>query len=277
VSAVELHASSGVTPRQLRSAFLSAEWIKLRTLRSTTITLFAAVLAAVGIGALACQHLAAQLSGLPTAGQRAGYLHGIDLASHSLLGNAIAQLAIGTLGVLVVTGEFGTGMIRASLAAMPQRQGWIAAKLAVFGAVALVMGQLLTFASFGIGQAILSGQHVGLSLGDPGALRSVVATGLYVALIGLMGAAFGLIIRHTAGALTTLLGVLFILPALIGILPTSWQPHVSQFLPETIGEQSASASRLSEHLAPWIGIAMMVGYVAVLLAIGCTLLQRRDA
>lgn len=278
MSAVDLPASSGVTPRQLRSAFLTAEWIKLRTLRSTTITLFAAVLAAVGIGALACQRLAAQLNGLPSAGrQRADLLHGMDLASHSLLGNAIAQLAIGTLGVLVVTGEFGTGMIRASLAAMPQRQGWIAAKLAVFGAVALVMGQLLTFASFGVGQAILSGQHVGLSLGDPGALRSVVATGLYVALIGLMGAAFGLIIRHTAGALTTLLGVLFILPALIGILPASWQPHVLQFLPETIGEQSASASRLSEHLAPWIGISMMVGYVAVLLAIGCTLLQRRDA
>ena len=212
-----------------------------------------------------------------TPAERGDYLQGIDITSQSLLGNAIAQLAVGALGVLIVTGEFGTGMVRASLSAMPQRQRWILAKLAVFAAVAVVVGQVLTFSSFGIGQAILATQHSGLSLSDPGTLRSVVATGLYVALVGLMGAAFGLIIRHTAGALTTLLGVLFVLPGLLGILPASWQPNVSRFLPENIGEQSATATRLSEHFAPWAGIVLMVGYVAVLVTIGCVLLERRDA
>lgn len=276
MSAATVAAPTRVTDRQLHAAFIRAEWIKLKTLRSTTVTLVIAALAAVGIGALSCQHLAAHLAGI-AASERHNYLLGDDLTSDSLVGNAIAQLAIGALGVLIVTGEFGTGMVRASLGAMPQRQRWILAKLAVFAAVAVVVGQILTFSSFGIGQAILATQHSGLSLADPGTLRSVVATGLYVALVGLMGAAFGLVIRHTAGALTTLLGVLFVLPGLLGILPTSWQPHVSRFLPENIGEQAATATRLSEHLAPWAGIALMVGYVAVLVAIGCALLERRDA
>jgi ABC-2 type transport system permease protein len=261
--------------RNLAAAFVSAEWIKLRTLRSTTITLSVAAIVSIGIAILSSQRFAHRLSELHGI-DRIRFLGGFDPASQSLIGNAFAQLAIAALGVLVVTSEYSTGMIRASLAAMPQRQRWIAAKLAVFAAVVLVIGQALTFASFGAGQALLSGQHVGWSLSHPGALRCVVATGLYLALVGLMAAAIGLVIRHTAGAITTFLGVLFVLPALSNVLPESVRSQVTRFFPETIGEQAATGYQMTGHFSPWVGIALMAGYVVILIATGCVLLQRRD-
>jgi ABC-2 type transport system permease protein len=264
------------TPRLLRS-FLLAEWIKLRSVRSTVITLAVAAASAIGIGAFACAQYAHRYAAIVAHAGHGTVLIKTDATGQSLLGNALAQLAIGTLGVLIVTSEFGTGMIRASLAAMPQRGRWFAAKLSVFGLVALVVGQALTFASFGIGQAILARQHIGVSLGDPGALRSVVATGLYVALIGLLGATIGLIVRHTAGALTSLLGMLFVLPVLFGALPLHLQNQAERFLPENIGEQAATAYQLGDRFPPWGGIGLMVGYAVVLAAIGLLLLHRRDA
>jgi hypothetical protein len=272
---IALDATPAVTDRQLLASFARAEWIKLRTVRSTTYSLVVAAVISLGVSALACQRLVAELGGAG-AQQRFDLLHGEDFASRALIGNAIAQLAIGALGVLVVTSEFGTGMVRASLCAMPQRVRWIAAKLAVFGVVALVVGQVLTLSSFSLGQAILSIQHVGLSLSDPGALRAVIATGLYLALIGLAGAAFGLIVRHTAGALVSLIGMLFILPAVTNAFSEPLQGQIMRFLPENIGEQSATITRLPDHFAPWAGIGLMAAYVAVLLTIGCVLLQRRD-
>lgn len=256
-------------------SFVNAEWIKLRTVRSTTYTLVVAAIFAIGIGAFSCQRLAAELTG-GNYGPK-GDPSGFDGVSRSLIGGIGAQLALAALGVLVVTSEFGTGMIRASLAAMPQRKLWIAAKLAVFGGVALLVGQLLTFTSFGIGQAILSVQHGGASLGDPNVLRSVVLTGLYISLVGLLGAAFGLIIRHTAGAVSSVLGVIFVLPVIAGAFPVNLQHDVVRFFPETIGEQSATPYQLAHHFPAWGGIGLMVGYVVALVGVGVWLLQRRDA
>jgi ABC-2 type transport system permease protein len=277
MSAVQIVDAPPISTRQLWSSFIAAEWIKLRTVRSTVITLVVALVLAVGFGALACERLAQHLSEFSSPFQRADYMRGLDPTSQSLIGNAIAQLAIGALGVLVVTSEFGSGMIRASIIAMPQRQRWIGAKLAVFTGVALVVGQLLTFTSFWVGQAMLSSQHAGVSLGHPGVLKSVVATGLYVALVGLLGATLGLIIKHTAGALTTLLGAIFVLPAITSAFPEPLQGHVARFLPESIGERAATVGQLSERFSTWEGIALMAGYALILFVVGSVLLQRRDA
>lgn len=262
--------------RPVFRSFLTAEWIKLRTVRSTTYTLIAAAIVSVGIGALACQRLAAELSGGTAPLDPNGQVGGLDNISRSLVGGIGAQLAIGALGVLVVTSEFGTGMIRATLAAMPQRL-WVAAKFGVFAAVAFLVGQLLTFTSFGVGQAILAPQHGGASLGDPGALRCVVATGIYITLVGLLGAAFGLIIRHTAGALSSLLGAIFVLPAISNAFPVHLQDTLTKYFPEMIGEQATRPGQLAHHFSAWGGIGLMVGYVALLTALGCWLLERRDA
>jgi hypothetical protein len=258
-------------------SFVNAEWIKLRTVRSTSYTLITAAVVAIGIGALACQRLAAELAGNTAPLAPDGKIGGLDGVSRSLIGGIGAQLALAALGVLVVTSEFGTGMIRASLAAMPQRRLWIAAKLAVFAGVALAVGQLLTFSAFGLGQAILSTQHGGASLADHNVLRSVVATGLYISLVGLLGASFGLLIRHTAGAVSSILGAIFVLPVIVQAFPVHWQDAVGRFLPETIGEQSATPHPLDHHFHTWGGIGLMLGYVAVVTAIGVWLLQRRDA
>ncbi|HVY10416.1 MAG TPA: hypothetical protein VHB18_09750 [Mycobacteriales bacterium] len=257
--------------------YVNAEWIKLRTVRSTMYTIVIATVVTIGISAFACQRLAAELSGGRAPLTPEGKVGGIDGISRSLIGGAAAQLAIAALGVLVVTSEFATGMIRASLAAMPQRKLWITAKLLVFGVVVLVLGQLLTFSSFGVGQAILATQHGGASLGDPHALSTVIATGLYLTLIGLLGAAFGLIIRHTAGALCSVLGAVFVLPVIGGALPVHTQHFVLRFLPNLIGEQAATAHQLDFHFATWAGIVLMAGYVAGFIALGTWLLQRRDA
>jgi ABC-type transport system involved in multi-copper enzyme maturation permease subunit len=277
MSTVAVAAPLPVTQRALFSSFLAAEWIKLRTVRSTLITLAVAVVLSVGLGVLACQRFAAHLSGLSDPGQHAQFLVNFDATSQSLIGNAFAQLAIGSLGVIVVTSEFGTGMIRASLAAMPQRGRWISAKFLVFSMVAIVIGQILTFSSFGIGQAVLASQHIGVSLSAPGVLRSVVVTGLYVALVGVLGAALGLLIKHTAGALSTLLGILLVLPVLLGVLPVHAAESVRRFLPESIGEQASTVSQISDRLTPWTGIGVMVGYAVVLFVLGLLLLRRRDA
>lgn len=258
-------------------SFATAEWIKLRTVRSTFYTLAVAAVVAIGISAFACQRLAAELSGGSAPLTPDGKVGGLDGVSRSLVGGAAAQLAIAALGVLVVTSEFGTGMIRASLAAMPQRKLWIAAKLTVFGAVAIVVGQVLTFTSFAVGQAILATQHGGASLGDPHVLGSVVGTGLYISLVGLLGAAFGLLIRHTAGAVSSILGALFVLPVIAGAFPVHFQNAVTRYFPNTIGEQAATPHQLADHFPAWGGIALMLGYVAAFTAIGIWMLQRRDA
>jgi ABC-2 type transport system permease protein len=258
-------------------AWVTAEWLKLRTVRSTTITLAIAFVVAIGFGALACDRYAVHLAELAGTAKRAEFVTGFDATSQSLVGNAIAQLAIGVLGVLVVTSEFATGMVRASLAAMPLRRGWIAAKLAVFTAVALVVGQLLTFTSFFVGQAILGTQHVGVSIADTSALGSVVATGLYLTLIGMLGVGLGLVIRHTAGALSTLLALLFMLPVLAAPLPQPLQWHITRFFPEIIGEQASTATPLAEHFPIWGGIGLIVAYVAATVGLGAALLSRRDA
>lgn len=269
----------GIEPSPARAfrSFVIAEWIKLRTVRSTLYTLVVAAIVAVGIGAFACQRLAAELSGNTAPISPDGSVGGIDGISRSLIGGIAAQLAIGALGVLVVSSEFGTGMVRASLAAMPQRRRWVAAKLLVFAAVSLLVGQALTFASFAIGQAILASEHGGASLSNPAALRSVVATGIYISLVGLLGAAFGLIVRHTAGALSSLLGVLFVLPVIVTALPAHLQNTVIRYLPETVGEQAATPHQLANHFPTWGGIALMAGYAAALIAIGTALVARRDA
>jgi len=160
---------------------------------------------------------------------------------------------------------------------MPNRRGWLAAKLAVFAAVALVAGQVMTFGAFTIGQAMYSSQHLGMSLSDPGAMKVVVTTGLYISLVGMLGAGLGFIIRHTTGAITALIALTLVVPQLAGALPTSWQDKVLPFLPESTGERAASVRHLEHHLSTWTGIGMMCVYAVVAIGVAAFLLDRRDA
>src|SRR5262249_3875300 len=148
------------------------------------------------------------------AAQRASF----DPVSVSLTGTTFAVIAFGVLGILMTSGEYGTGMIRSSLTVVPRRLPVLWAKLAVFAGGVLTISLAAGFAAFWIGQALLSGHHLGVSLGAPGALRSVVGAALYITVSGLIGVALGALLRSTAAGISTFAGVFFVLPPLAGLL-----------------------------------------------------------
>src|SRR5580700_9677302 len=141
---------------------MHSEWTKLRTVRSSYWTLFAAVAAMVGLSAILCAVYVAQYAHV-NASDRATF----DPASFSLTGSFLAQLAIGVLGVLVITNEYGSGMIRATFASVPQRLSILAAKATVFAGVTFVVTTGACFIAFILGQSILSAKGAGTSLGAP--------------------------------------------------------------------------------------------------------------
>jgi ABC-2 type transport system permease protein len=248
---------------------VSSEWIKFRSLRSTKWTLAASVAMTVGLGLLFAVITVARW----TPGQRIGF----DPVALSLQGAFLAQLAVGVLGILLITGEYSTGMIRATMSAVPRRLPVLWAKLGVFGVVAGGASVTAALVAFLGAQAILATKHVGASLSDPGVLRVVLGAGLYLTVVGLLGMALGFIIRNTAGAITTLFGILLILPVLGEVLPADWASHVVPYLPSNAGHAVMQLHSDPNTLAPWTGFGLFVGYAVVAVAVAAVLLRRRDA
>jgi len=251
-----------VTPGRI----LNAEWIKFRPLRSSWLTLAAAIAAMIGIGAvIGYTSSTATWSDLGPE---------MTAASSPLQGFFLAQLFI---GVLFVIGEYGTGMIRSTFQAVPRRWPVLGAKPVVFGAVALVTMMFASFAAFFAGQVFLGPDGHGSSLADPGVLRAVAGTGVYLTLIGILGGALGWILRSTASALAALLGMLMILPLLVGFLPGSVGDTVTQYLPSEAGEALATSLEQPGLLASGAGLAVLALWVAGALAVGLAMVRRRDA
>ena len=260
---VEVHP---VTQRRV----VRSEWIKLKTLRSTLIVLAVTVVGMVGIGLLIAaitNHNFATMS----PGDRAGF-NPIDRV---LGGVNIAQLTVGVLGVLLISGEYSTGMIRATFGAVPTRLPVLWAKLAVFAAVIFSVSVVSSFAAFFGGQALLGSHSVGL--GAPGAVRAVLGVALYLTVVGLLGVAFGFIIRSTAGGIAALFALLLVLPGLSNLLPSSWQNSVVPYYPSSAGQALYSVHRDQPLMHPWAGFALFVGYLAAAVAAAAFSLRRRDA
>jgi len=239
------------------------EWIKLRSLRSVWwtlgITAAGAVAIAVAVGANTKNAAA-------------------DLTNNALAGVIPGLLTIGVLGVLVMTGEYSSGAIRSTLAAVPDRRMLLAAKTAVYGATVLVIGEAGAFIAFLAGGAALPADVPAPSLGQPEVLRAVVLTGAGLCLIGLLGLGIGAIVRHTAAAVAVLVGGVFVLAQFIAALAA----QVVEFLPISIVGASLGAVQPqgdAQHhiLSPWTGLGMLCLYAAIALAIGGWLLVRRDA
>jgi hypothetical protein len=248
---------------------LRSEWTKLRSVRSTYWTGLIAALATIGVCVIVCIKWADDIRHSPDTT--------IDATTVSLNGIFLAQVAVGTLGVMVISSEYGTGMIRATFGAVPHRRAVLAAKGLVFGVVTLVIGEILSFTAFGIGQAILSGAHAGVSLGQPEVLRAVIGGGLYLAAVGLLGFGIGALVRHTAGALSAFFGVLFAVTALADLLPSSWRNDVMPYMPANAGTQIFAVQRVHDSLAPWTGLGVLCLYAAAAIAAATVLVTRRDA
>jgi hypothetical protein len=210
-----------------------------------------------------------------TAEQRESF----DPTNMGFAGTIVAMLAIGVLGVLTVTGEYSSGMIRATLGAVPSRRMVLLAKATVFGTAALVVSELVVLANFLAGEAVLTSAAPHASLGDPAVARSVLLTGAFLALLGLVGLGLGVIIRHTAGAITAFIGGLFAVPMIILMAGgESVMDTVGKFVPMLIDENSVGAVKpVAGALPPWAGLGMMCLYAILALGAGGWLLLRRDA
>lgn len=248
-----------------------AEWTKLRSVRSTIWTLLATVGLAIGFGALIG---ASQMSSWDNldAVERMRF----DPTSFSLSGLFLAQLAVGVLGVLTMTSEYATGQIRATFGATPQRLTVLAAKTATFTAVVFVSGVVASFSAFFVGQAIFASKHLDASISDPGVLRAVLGGALYLTGIGLLGVGVGTLVRRTAGATASLVALLFIVPLVTGFLPMSFQESIGKYLPAQAGMAIFNVVADPRALTPWVGFAVLLAYGAVTLALGATILTRRD-
>lgn len=248
-----------------------SEWIKLRTVRSTYWALLLTPAGMAGFGAL----LTAAYVRHHEAARR-----GFDPASYSLSGFFVAQLAIIVLGVIVITSEYTTGSIRSTFAAAPQRTAVLAAKAAVFGAVAVAVGTASAFAAFFTGQALLAGKGLGTTIAAPGALRSVLGAGLYLAVLGLLALGTGSLIRRTAGSAAAVVGLVVILPVLVQGLPSSWQAALTRYLPSVAGQAVIGRTKFAPPgplLSPWAGFGLLCAYTAVVLSAAALALHRRDA
>ena len=246
------------------------EWQKLRTVRSTWCLVAAFAAAMIGLAVLVLGR--ADYAQLPAAG-RASF----DPAARAFLGLVPGQLLLGSLGVLAVTTEFSSGMIRATLAAAPARPLVLAAKAAVLGAVTLAAGEISAFAALLAGQAVLTAPAPHATVSQPGVLRATVLAGAYPALIALIGLGLGAMIRHTAGAICTLFGVVFALPVLFSALGGTARDAAQKFLPDTMRNALTAPGPVAHLLPPGLTFGLLCAYALVALAAGAWALARRDA
>lgn len=254
------------------AGLLRSEWTKLRTVRSTMWTLGITIVVGIGISALATGETRAHWATMPLPTRLS-----FDPTRISLIPLFFCQLAIGVLGVLVMSAEFGTGTVRATFAAAPRRTQVLLAKVGVFGLVALVVSEVTAFLSFFVGQAMLTAPARHATLATPGALRAVAGTGLYLCVIGLFGLGLATIVRHTAGAISAYAGILLVVPIVIEALPSSLQHAIDRFLPSRIGVVMMTPGSPTLHsFAAWPGFLLLCGYALAVLVVGAVLLVRRD-
>jgi ABC-2 type transport system permease protein len=265
------HGSATDRPASFVDA-IRAEALKLRTVKSTFITLGVAILLGVGVGTLisylAGSHHASGSFGRPT---------GFDPLTVSLAAIGIAQLAIAVLGVMVVTGEYSSGMIRTSLTAVPRRSRFLGAKLVVYTAVALVVGEVMAFAAFLSGQAVIGLNAPNTNLGAHDVLRAVIGAGLYLAAIGLLSCGVGALLRNTAAGIGAMVALLFVLPGVVQALPSSWRNPVTEFWPTQAGSQIFTVVRSANTLPAWAGFGVLMLFTVIVLGFAMYALERRDA
>jgi hypothetical protein len=258
------------------SRVVSSEWIKLRSVRSTTIGLALSVVVLVGVGLIT--------SGTMAEGFATGSLEAdgppfqpTTPTGATLGGVAFAQLLIGALGVLFVSAEYATGLIRATASAVPTRLPVLWAKSLVFGTVVFGLTLVAGLVAFFAGSALLSAHGVAPSLSDPGVLRAVLAAPAYLAGVGVLGVALAVLIRSTALAVSTIAFVVFLMDSLVGLLlPSSVADPVGRYLPATAGKAFLSVETGPGMLAPLPGFAVFCGYVVIALAAAAWVLRRRD-
>lgn len=253
-------------PRPLLLDVLRGEWTKLWSVRSTYAALLGTATALVVLALL-----------FPATGPAAP----ADPTAYGLSGFFQAQLGAAALGVLAITSEYATGLIRATLTATPQRVTVLAAKAVVVAATVAVVAIASAFVAFFAASQVFAGRGVPISLGDPGALRSVVGAGVYLAVLAVFALALGVLIRNSVGTIAVVVTVMLVLPGIATALPASWQDGAVAFLPAEAGQAMIGRTRFAPAgahlLEPWAGFAVLCAYTAVALVAAAIVLTRRDS
>jgi ABC-type transport system involved in multi-copper enzyme maturation permease subunit len=249
-----------------------SEWTKIWSVRSTLWTIVSLVIVTIGFSALIAWGASSNLDKM-SAHDRAT----LDVAGSSMGGLMLGQLAIAVLGALVITGEYSTGGIKATLTAVPARMRVLFAKWLVFGIVATVVGEITAFGAFLTSMIFWSHHDMAAHLGDPGVLRAVIGGGLYVLASGMVGFTVGVLIRHSGGAIATAVGLLFVAPILTNLLPGTWGKDVSKYFTSNAGKHVTDVVHVAGNLSPWAGYLVLTVEWLVPLLVGAWLMKRRDA
>lgn len=264
-----------ITDDRLLTVFLAvcrSEWTKLRTVRSTMWALAVTVISTIGLGilltALAVSHWDHR---------SLSEITGFDPLLYSYAGLNVAQLCIGVLGVLVMTSEYATGVIRLTFGATPQRRLLLGAKVLTFSGVVAVVSLISCVTVFFICQALLAARHAGVSITNPGVPRAVAGGAVHMVLIGVIAVGVGAIVRHTAGAVAILFAVLLIIPGLVQLLPAPWNNDITLYLPSSAGAAMSAVVRFPNLLAPTAGFLVLLAYTAATIGAAMSVLVRRDA
>ncbi|GAB2614231.1 hypothetical protein [Kribbella endophytica] len=251
---------------------LTSEWTKLRSVRSTPLSLLFAAAVSVAGAFFSATGRAADYAGLSNADRLA-----FDPVNLSFDGLAFAQLAFGVLGVLAISPEYTTGQIRTTFTAVPRRTRVLLAKVSITSVVALVVGTVLAFVCFFVAQAGLRSAHVGVRLGSPGALRAVLGASLYLITLTLLGVGLGALIRHTAGAISALFALVFVLPVVAANL-SSWTTWPAKWNLWSAGNALIATRPLGPDApSPAQGLLICAACAVVPLALALVLITRRDA
>lgn len=271
-------ALSGLTalpPASGRAGFrgtLHSEWTKIRSVRSTMWTLGAAIIVTIGISVLGNWGQAnhTTLSG--------AQLMRKDLVQRTMFGIILGQLIMVVFGAMAITSEYSTGMIRTALTAQPRRAPVFWAKLLIVSAVAFVVGEVISFISFLIASSFWRAKGAPLNLSSPHAMQAVIGGGLYLAGSAILAFGLGAVLRHTAGAITSGVGLLFVLTILVNFLPDNWQNHLDKWLPFNSGGQVWATQHVrGQDLSAWTGFGVFMIYGAVVVLLGGYIFRNRDA
>jgi ABC-2 type transport system permease protein len=249
---------------------LAAEWIKLRSVRSTYWTVFVTAALTIAVAILTARNAAAHMTDL-TPADRADF----DPMLTVLTGLYVTQVGFGLLGVLAIGSEYATGLIRTTFTAVPRRLRVLAAKAVAVGVVAFAVGEVAALGAFAVARPILAGRHLDVAITDPGVPRALLGAGVFLSLMALIGLGLGAIIRHTAGTTAVLFGLVFVAPQAVGALPAPWDARVDPYLPPNLGRQIYALK--PGTLSPGVATGWCAVYAAVALGLAAVLIARRDA
>jgi ABC-type transport system involved in multi-copper enzyme maturation permease subunit len=267
---------AGPGPRAPWTGLLLAEWTKIRSVRSTVWSLLSFMVVAIGVCTLIALVIANQWNKVGPHPEHATILADPTGAIYGA-GFDLGQLALAVLGVIVITSEYSSGAIRSSLLAVPNRISMLVAKVVVFGVLVFIISAITVFAVFFIATTIYHPDFV-VTLGQPGVLRATIGGIIYLTVLGLFSMAVGGLIRHTAGAVATVIGLILVVPIVVSLIPGTIAAHVNAYLPTNAGHLIAQTSQQSgDLLSPWQGFGVFCLWTAVLLIACGWLLKQRDA